>query len=90
MTRKSTTVLGLAACIAALAVAGCGGGDDAPMPVAPPPGSEVPSTALSSSEGLVAYVRELIATMTSATADPVVLGDITLPTSDTLDAFPVQ
>ena len=46
-------------------------------------GSELPSSALQSSDALVAYVKSLIGSGTSETAAPVKLGDVTLPVTDT-------
>jgi hypothetical protein len=80
--------------VAAGVLSACGGGgDDTPPPttVTPPPVvttpvSEVPASATSSVAGLFAYVSNLIASMTSDTASPVVLGNAVLPTSDTTEA----
>lgn len=75
----------LAACAGMLLTA-CGGGgggggdDDGGGSVG---GSEVPASATASIEGLNAYLKGLIANRTNNTGAPVVLGDITLPTSST-------
>lgn len=90
MTRKQKVVLALVALAVAAAIGGCGGGDGDDQLVVPPPDSELPFSALSSSEGLIAYLRELIAERTDEDSEPVMLGDVTLPTSETLDAFPVR
>jgi hypothetical protein len=70
-----------------LALSGCGGGDDGVVVGgggAATTGS-VPQSALSSVTGLVAYANQLIADFTNETGEPVALGDITLPASDTTE-----
>lgn len=52
-------------------------------------GSDVPSSALQSSDGLVAFLKQLIAG-TSDTTEPIALGDVTLPTSDTTEPASVN
>lgn len=45
-------------------------------------GSDLPASALQSSDGLIAYMKQLIATQTNETSEPIRLGDVTLPVSD--------
>ena len=93
MTTSSQMRIALVLVAASAVLSACGGGgDDTPPPttVTPPvvtaPASEVPASAQASVSGLIAYVSNLIASMTSDTATPVVLGNAVLPTSDTTDA----
>jgi hypothetical protein len=51
--------------------------------VPPPATSAVPALAQQSISGLIAYVNDVIASMTNDTGEPVVLGDAVLPTSET-------
>ncbi len=83
MTRPNLRHLLLALC-ASLALAACGSSDndDAP-PVART--TDVPASAQQSVGGLIAYINELIATMTNDTSEPILVGDATLPTSDTTE-----
>jgi hypothetical protein len=88
----------LLAAAAAAALAACGSGDRDPTVTPGTPGtpggpgtpvsSGVPQSAQGSVSGLLAYVNQLIDTMTNSTAEPVVLGDATLPTSDTTEPTP--
>lgn len=82
----------LALCAAALLTACGSGGDDngGGGTGFASPGSSVPSSALSSIEGLNAYLKNLIASMTDETSEPVALGDITLPTSETSEPLNVN
>lgn len=74
------------------ALVGCGGGDDrndngnGTSPGASASDSDVPEAAQQSAEGLITYVKQLIATMTNETSEPVRLGGATLPVSDTTEA----
>lgn len=74
----------LVACACALALAGCGGGRDGGGgggdAVA---GSDIPASALRSVQGLVDFMEDVIATMTGNTTEPLALGDVRLPTSET-------
>jgi len=88
--------LAAAVVTAALALAGCGGGSGeviapstASTPSTPGGGSEVPASALSSVDGLVAYLKQLIA-QTSDSSEPVVLGNAVLPVDDRAEPSPVQ
>ena len=81
----SATALALSAC-------GGGGGDGgAPPVVTPTPGptTDVPTSAMATTDGLLAYVKTLLG-MTSETGEPVVIGDIALPTDDTAPPAPVN
>ncbi len=74
------------AVLMAATLAACGGNDDpAPTPApAPPPAAAIPESATASVAGLIAFVSSLLGTPES-TAEPLVVGDITLPTSDTTE-----
>ena len=74
----------LAAC--ALLSACGGGGDDGPASART---TDVPSSAQSSIDGLIAYINELIG-QTSDTSSPVLVGDAVLPTSDSALPSPVN
>ena len=52
----------IASLFAATVLAACGGGDDAPAS-APPATSEVPASASQSSDGFIAYLQLLVASM---------------------------
>lgn len=78
-------------------LAACGGNDDpapAPAPVAvtpapaptpvPAPTTAVPASATASVAGLLTFLSSLLGT-SSNTAEPVLIGDITLPTSETTE-----
>ena len=89
---KHQASLGALALSALLVGCGSGGGDDDrnnnPMP--PPTSStDVPASALESTSGLVAFVRELIG-QTSDTSEPVRIGDVKLPVDDTAEPVPVS
>jgi hypothetical protein len=91
MPRLFPRSLALALCAsAALAACGGGGGADGSAPPAGGPTassstSGVPASALQSVNGLLAYMNDQIANMTSDTSEPVFLGDATLPASDTTE-----
>lgn len=82
---KPTIRLALVACAAAAALAGCGGGDDYGSSRGDFEASELPFSALQSVHGLNAYMKQVIADMTTETDEPIVLGGAVLPTSDTLE-----
>ncbi len=96
MNRTSLRAALLASCTAAL-LAGCGsGGDDdggstttttTTTTTTPSNTGSLPSSALSSVEGLIAYMKALIASNTDSTSEPVALGDAVLPTSNTTEAI---
>lgn len=86
MTRLQLSALMLAA---TTTLAGClgGGGDDSPpaAPPAPPdPLAAVPDAARQSTEGLVSYLKSLVATP-SDTREPVDIGTMPLPQSETTE-----
>lgn len=68
----------------ALMLAACGGGGGgSPAPTDPVvSGTEIPTTATTSSAGAFTYVNSL-ASGSDNTAEPVVVGDVTLATSET-------
>lgn len=70
---------------AALTLAACGssGGDDAPAP-APVVTSEIPGSATQNAAGLLAFANQQVGS-TSETAEPLVVGDATLPLDDTTE-----
>ena len=72
--------------LAVLAVAGvlaaCGSSSDDNSGPPASPSSQVPQSAQASVSGLIAFMNELINTMTNETSEPIVLGDAVLPTSD--------
>lgn len=78
-----------AAAASVLVLAGCGGGGESAGVATdtPPVGSEVPSSAISTSAGAVAFVKT-VASFSDNTAAPLVLGDATLATSDTDEPDP--
>ena len=93
---RTVRVAGLAVLMSAT-LAACGGNDDpapAPAPVAvtpapaptpvPAPTTAVPASATASVAGLLTFLSSLLGT-SSNTAEPVLIGDITLPTSETTE-----
>lgn len=70
------------------AVAACGGGGGGGGEAAAPPAESsatgVPASALQSVDGLIAFMNQLIDTMTNDTSEPILLGDIVLPVDDTI------
>ena len=75
------------------ALAACGGGSGGVdvgggaggAPLAPAPAtSDIPASALSSVDGLIAFMNQLIDTGTNDTSEPILLGDATLPVDDTI------
>lgn len=75
---------------AALAIAGCGSSDSNDTGAGTGTGtttgaSDVPSSALQSSQGLVSYLQQQIDSSTSDTGEPVVVGDVVLPTDDSTE-----
>jgi hypothetical protein len=76
---------------AALLLAACGGGGGGggtPPPTDPPvAGTDVPTSATSSSAGAVAFVRS-VAASSDNTAAPITVGDATLATSETDEPDP--
>ena len=76
---------------AGLLIAACGGGGGTAGPGAPPlvPGSQVPASATASADGAFAFVSEVTATRDDS-AEPLVVGDATLATSETDEPKAVQ
>jgi hypothetical protein len=74
--------------VAAMLLAACGGGGDGDDIESRGPqdpaiaGTEVPTSATTSSAGALAFVKSVAAT-SSNTADPIVVGNAVLATSDT-------
>ena len=73
------------------ALAACGGGSGGVdvgggggAPPNPPATSDIPASALSSVDGLIAFMNQLIDTGTNDTSEPILLGDATLPVDDTI------
>jgi hypothetical protein len=79
----------------AVLLVACGGGDDvAPPPAAPPPpqvvsGSDVPLSATQSANAAFDFVAGVAANK-SETAEPLVVGDATLATTDTEEPRALQ
>lgn len=68
-------------------LAACGSSSDDSTPVTPTPtgnATDIPTSAQNSSSGFVAYVMSLI-DGTSNTAEPVALGDVSVPTDNTTE-----
>ncbi|HEY8360080.1 MAG TPA: hypothetical protein VIL30_21705 [Ramlibacter sp.] len=92
---KPTLRMALAACATTLVLAGCGGGGGGGNDGngngngggngGGTPTSEVPDSALRSVQGLVDFMQDVIANMTRDTTEPLALGDVKLPTSETLE-----
>lgn len=82
--RRSLAAGGLLLAASALILAACGGGGGgSPAPTDPvASGSDIPTSATTSSAGAFTYVNSL-ASSSDNTAEPVVVGDVTLATSDT-------
>ena len=83
----------LAIAAATVLLSACGGGDDGgggSGTPAPGAGTEVPSSALADGSGLVAYLKDLIATRTDNTSEPVVLGTAVLPVDDVGQPLPLN
>ncbi len=83
---RNSIRLALAALVAGLALAGCGSSSDSSS-ASSSSASEVPQSAQDSIAGLVAYLNDLIANNTNSTSEPVRLGDVALPTSETSDVL---
>ena len=52
--------------------------------------TDVPESAQQSVAGLVAFLGELISSRTDMTSEAILVGDATLPTSDTAEATPAN
>ena len=90
--KKHTTRLGLALLAAAALLAACGGGggDDCCIATNPGNGSQVPSSALQDSNGLVAYLKDLINNHTDDSSEPVALGSVELPVSNVIEPVSIS
>ena len=92
-THHLRSVVAAAAAAAALMLGACsdgggggnGGGNTTPQART----TDVPDSALASSDGFVAYVLSLLG-MTSESGDPVLVGDITAPTDDKAEPVTVN
>lgn len=80
------THLSLAAGALLLAACGGGGGGD-PAPTDPVAGTQVPTSATTSSAGAFTFVRDTGGTSDNS-AEPLVVGDVTLATSETDEPDP--
>lgn len=69
---------------AALLLAACGGGSDAPAPVPPVVTTDVPASATQSPAGLLTYVDSQVGAP-SDSAEPVLVGDAVLPVDDSTE-----
>lgn len=89
--KKHTMRLALALLVLAGLLAACGGGDDeSAPPTTGSNGSALPSSALADSNGLVTYLKDLIANHTDSTSEPVALGDVTLPSDNATEPLSVN
>jgi hypothetical protein len=85
------TVAAWAAAAAILTLAGCGGGSDggswsgAGNNGAGTSGGTIPTSALQSSDGFIAYVKQVVANKLDA-SEPIDLGDVVGPRNDTAEA----
>jgi hypothetical protein len=87
MTHVFRPVLGVL-CTAAMLVACGGGGDDSPPP-SPPATVEVPGSASASVDGLIAYLKELVASAADM-LEPVDVSAVTPPGSETNEPSAVE
>jgi len=83
------------AAVAAGALAGCGGADDAPATPAPAPApipatSAVPETANFSVAGFIGYLKLLTASTGADTLEPVDASKLVPPVSDTEEPAPLS
>lgn len=95
MTNRLQTLRSVAACIATagvLALAGCGGGggDGGPTNIGggtggAASGGTIPASALQSSDGFIAYVKQVVANQFD-TSEPIELGNVVAPKNDTAEA----
>ena len=88
--RKTSWAL-TSACGISLMLASCGGGGGGGSALTPPlvSGTEVPVSATVSADGAFAFVDSVAATRDDS-AEPLVVGDATLATSETDEPRPVQ
>ncbi len=89
MTHVFRPVLGaLCAAVMLIACGGGGGGDDSPPPT-PPATVEVPGSASASVDGLIAYLKELVA-LAADMLEPVDISAVTPPGSETTEPTSVD
>ena len=86
---KPLIVLAMTAAVAACGSGGDGadfggGGGGGGPPIPPVTSADIPASALSSVDGLIAFMNLLIDTRTNDTSEPILLGDATLPVDDTI------
>lgn len=80
----------LLALVVTAAVSACGGSSSGDNGSGGSPGSaapattDVPAAALSSVDGLLAYINQLIDSGSNDTSEPIFLGDASLPVDDTI------
>lgn len=96
MQSKFRAVLAVVAISAMLTACGGGGGDGGGDQANQGGGTDsarhtdVTEAAQQSVSGLIAYVNELITTMTSSTSESIRLGEAVLPTSDTTEPLAID
>ena len=78
-----------ALCAATLLVACGGGGGESTPPPTPPATVEVPASASASVDGLIAYLKELVASAADM-LEPVDVSAVTPPGSETAEPAPVD
>jgi hypothetical protein len=83
MTHVFRTALAALGATAMLVACGGGGSDDSPPP-APPATAEVPGSASASVDGLIAYLKELVASAADM-LEPVDVSAVTPPASETAE-----
>ena len=81
--KKMLGIAFVSAAVLALAACGSSGGDDAPAP-GPVVTTDLPSAATANSAGLLAFANAQIAA-SSDSAEPILVGDATLPVDDTTE-----
>ena len=90
MTKLPFTRTHLSLAAGALLLAACGGGGGGggdPVPTDPVAGTQVPASATTSSAGAFTFVRDTAGTSDNS-AEPLVVGDATLATSETDEPDP--
>ena len=84
--RRKLLILALAG---SLALAGCFGGDDEPIPMPADPLAVVPDTALQTAAGTVDY-QKLLGSQLSDTREAIDVSSVVLPTSETAEPVAVD
>jgi hypothetical protein len=89
MKTKTWRLAPVSVAIGTLLIAACGGGGGGETPVTNPnvTGTDVPLSATTSSAGALAFVRSVSTTIVE-NAEPLVVGDATLATSETDEPDP--